>query len=322
MTPERWQQITETFHAALARDSAQREAFLREVSAEDPGLVGEVESLLAAHRNAGHFGSTPIASTWSRLRPGSLVGPYQVDCLIGVGGMGEVYRARDPRLERDVALKVLPSQFTDDLERLVAFEREARLLASLNHPNIGAIYGLEDTGDATSPRAQALVMEFVDGDDLAERIARGPIAVPEALLIAKQISDALEGAHEQGIIHRDLKPSNIKVRENGTVKLIDFGLAKVLEYSARSTGPIPAGAGIEPRPKTFGTAAYMSPERAQGKPSDQRMDIWAFGVVLHEMVTGRPLYTGGTPAETLRTVMERDPDLNALPQPCQSRSAY
>ena len=290
MTPERWRQITEAFDAALALEAGQREAYLREVAVADPALGRELESLLAAHRHAGDFGNTPLSS-WSLLQPGSMVGPYQVAGLIGVGGMGEVYRARDPRLERDVALKVLPSQFTDDPERLAAFEREARLLASLNHPHIGAIYGLENTDDPSS-RGRALVMEFVDGEDLSERIARGPIGVPEALLIASQISEALEAAHEQGIIHRDLKPSNIKVRGDGTVKLIDFGLAKVLESAARATAPIPVPGAVELEAKTFGTAAYMSPERAQGKPSDQRSDIWAFGVVLHEMFTGRSLFTG------------------------------
>ena len=311
MTPERWRQITESFDAALALEAGQREAYLREIAVADPALGRELESLLAAHRHAGDFGNAPLSS-WSLLQPGSMVGPYQVAGLIGVGGMGEVYRARDPRLERDVALKVLPPQFTDDPERLAAFEREARLLASLNHPHIGAIYGLENTDDPSS-RGRALVMEFVDGQDLSERIARGPIGVPEGLLIASQISEALEAAHEQGIIHRDLKPSNIKVRGDGTVKLIDFGLAKVMESAARATAPIPVRGAAELEARTFGTAAYMAPERAQGKPSDQRSDIWAFGVVLHEMFTGRSLFTGTTPAETLRTVVERDVDLNVLP---------
>ncbi len=274
MTSERWQQISEAFHTALGREAAPREAFISEVSVADPGLAREVESLLAAYRNAGHFGSTPFVAPESLLRPGSLVGPYTVACLIGAGGMGEVYRAHDPRLGRDVALKLLPSQFTDHPERLAAFEREARLLASLNHPHIGSLYGLEHISDVASQHRRALVMEFVDGDDLAERISRGPIPIAEALVIAKQISEALEAAHEQGIIHRDLKPSNIKVREDGTVKLIDFGLAKVLESSAPSTERMLSSTKIEPTPQTFGTAAYMSPERAQGKPSDRRADIW------------------------------------------------
>lgn len=312
MTPERWKQITETFHAALACDEGQREAFLREISVADGGLSREVESLLAAHHSASHFGSTPINPPSSLLRPGVLVGPYRVERLIGVGGMGQVYRAHDPRVQRDVALKVLSSPFTEEPERLAAVEREARLLASLNHAHIGALYGLEYIDDHRGLRECALVMEFVGGEDLAERVARGPIPVPETLRIARQISEALEAAHEQGVIHCDLKPSNVKVREDGTVKLIDFGVAKVLEHSARSTGPVPTGAG-EARPRTFGTAAYTPPERAQGKPADQRTDIWAFGVVLYEMLTGQPLYSGTTPAEILRTVSEHEPDLTALP---------
>lgn len=313
MTPERWKQISETFHAALARTVSQRGAFLRDITIGDDELSREVASLLAAHGKASHFGSAPVAARCALLRPGSEVGPYRVECLIGVGGMGEVYRARDPRLQRDVALKVLSSEFTDDSERLAAFEGEARLLASLNHPQVGALYGLEYLNDAEGKRECALIMEFVGGEDLADRIARGPIPVPEALRIARQISEALEAAHEQGVIHCDLKPPNIKVRDDGTVKLIDFGLAKVLEHSVRSTRPLLTGLPGRASSRTFGTAAYMSPERVQGKPSDHRSDIWAFGVVLFEMLTGRPLYTGTTPAEILRAVAERELDVKALP---------
>ena len=313
MTPERWQQISETFHVALGRDAAPREAFLSEVSATDPGLAREVQSLLGAYAKAGHFGGRPFVSLPAPLRSGSLVGPYTVACLIGAGGMGEVYRAHDPRLGRDVALKVLPVQFTDHPERLAAFEREARLLASLNHPHIGSIYGLEQISDVASAHRRALIMEFVDGDDLADRISRGPIPIAEALAIAEQLSEALEAAHEQGVIHRDLKPSNIKVRDDGTVKLIDFGLARVLESSERSMDRAPSSGTTAPTPQTFGTAAYMSPERAQGRPSDQRADIWAFGAVFYEMITGCPLYAGATPEDTLRTLVEHEPDLDALP---------
>src|SRR5262245_25955601 len=219
------------------------------------------------------------------------LGAYKIVSLIGTGGMGEVYRATDTNLGRDVAIKVLPEAFAQDPERIARFEREARTLASLNHPNIAIIHGLEK-----SHGTYALVMELVEGEDLSERIARGPIPLDEALPIAKQIAEALEAAHEQGIIHRDLKPANIKVRRDGAVKVLDFGLAKLAEATpaaAAATGPSPlsmsptitspammTGVGV-----LLGTAAYMSPEQARGKPADKRSDIWAFGCVLYEMLT-------------------------------------
>ena len=215
---------------------------------------------------------------------GQMLGHYRILAKIGQGGMGEVYRARDTRLDRDVALKVLPEAFTADPDRLARFEREAKLLASLNHPNIAAIHGLEDNGDT-----RALVLELVEGPTLADRIARGPIPVDEALPIATQIAEALEAAHEQGIIHRDLKPANIKVREDGTVKVLDFGLAKALagEASNPDLSQSPTiTATIEGTREgvILGTAAYMSPEQARGKPVDKRTDIWAFGCVLFEIL--------------------------------------
>ena len=311
MTPERWRQITEIFHAALARDRTQRDMFLTGACASDAILKREVEDLLAADEEASRFGETP-PSMPTFLRPGTLLGQYRVHCLIGTGGMGDVYRARDSRLERDVAMKVLPSHFTTDPGRLAMFEREARVLASLNHAHIGALYGVEESG-----AVRALVMELVEGDDLAQRIARGRIALDEALPIARQIAEALEAAHEQGIVHRDLKPANIKVRDDGTVKVLDFGLARALKPS------LPGDSVDAPRGRSsvsaseagtiVGTAAYMPPEQAQGKAPDKRADIWAFGVVLCEMLTGQPLYVGGTAAETLIAIIEREPDLSALP---------
>jgi dipeptidyl aminopeptidase/acylaminoacyl peptidase len=253
------------------------------------------------------------------LIPGTRLGPYEVASQIGVGGMGEVYRATDTNLKRSVAIKVLPASVAADAERLVRFQREAEVLAALNHPNIAAIYGLERSG-VTS----ALVMELVEGDDLSQRLARGPIPRDETLPIAKQIADALEAAHEQGIIHRDLKPANIKVRPDGTVKVLDFGLAKAIEGlsgPARSAGPSglsmsptimsPAamtGAGI-----ILGTAAYMAPEQAKGKAVDKRADIWAFGVVLFEMLTGQTLFGAETISETLAAVIKDPPRLERLP---------
>jgi hypothetical protein len=226
--------------------------------------------------------------------------------------MGEVYRARDTKLNRDVAIKVLPDLFVDDAERLARFTREAQTLASLNHPNIAIIHGLEPTGDA-----HALVMELVPGEDLSQRIARGAIPVDEALQIAKQIAEALEAAHEQGIIHRDLKPANIKVRGDGTVKVLDFGLAKAMEPIGRApsvslsptiTTPAMTQAGI-----ILGTAAYMSPEQARGRAVDRRADIWAFGVVLFEMLTARRAFEGDDIAITVAAVMMKEPDWLLLP---------
>jgi Tol biopolymer transport system component len=311
MTPERWRQITEIFHAVLARDRTRRDTLLAEACASDPALRRDVEDLLAADEEASQFGETP-SSMPTFLRPGTRLGSYRVDHLIGVGGMGEVYRAHDSRLERDVAMKVLPSHLTTDPERLAMFEREARVLASLNHPHIGALYGVEESGPV-----RALVMELIEGDDLAERMAGGGIALAETLQIAGQIAAALEAAHEQGIVHRDLKPANIKVRDDGTVKVLDFGLARALEPSR------PGGAGGDATPrspeptsdagKIVGTAAYMPPEQVQGKAPDQRGDIWAFGVVLCEMLSGQPCYGGGSTAETLRAIVEREPSLSNLP---------
>ena len=222
----------------------------------------------------------------------------------------EVYRARDTKLDRDVALKVLPHAFTEDPDRLARFEREAKVLASLNHPGIAGIYGLEESGDT-----RALVLELVEGPTLADRIAKGPIPLDEALPIAKQIAEALEAAHEAGVIHRDLKPANIKVREDGTVKVLDFGLAKALDPSPEgdpSQSPTLTAAATQ-MGVIMGTAAYMSPEQAAGKPTDKRSDIWSFGVVLFEVLTGQRLFTGETVSHVLGGVLRVEPDWDALP---------
>jgi hypothetical protein len=247
------------------------------------------------------------------LQPGTTLGSYQVTAKIGEGGMGEVYRARDTKLDRDVALKVLPQAFTDDPDRLARFEREAKVLASLNHPNIGGIHGLEE-----SDGVRALVLEYIDGPTLADRIAQDPIPVEEALPIAKQIAEALEAAHEQGIIHRDLKPANVKVKDDGTVKVLDFGLAKAFQPDANdpslSQSPtISLTAAATQMGMVIGTAAYMSPEQAKGKPVDKRADIWAFGAVVYEMLTGRKPFSGDDVSTTLARVIEREPDWEVLP---------
>jgi len=246
------------------------------------------------------------------LAPGSRLGPYDILAAIGAGGMGEVYSAHDRKLDRDVAIKILPEALAADPERIARFEREAKTLAALNQPHIAHIYGLEESNGV-----RALVMELVEGSTLADRIAQGPIPVDEALPIAKQIAEALEAAHEQGIIHRDLKPANIKVRADGTVKVLDFGLAKAFDPSASSG----AGATMSPTLSLhatqagiiLGTAAYMAPEQARGKTVDRRADIWAFGCVLYEMVTGRRAFHGDDISTTLASVLKTDPDWQLLP---------
>ena len=247
------------------------------------------------------------------LQPGTTLGPYRVTAKIGEGGMGEVYRARDTKLDRDVALKVLPQAFTEDPDRLARFEREAKVLASLNHPNIGGIHGLEE-----SDGIKALVLEYIEGPTLADRIAQGPIPVDEALPIAKQIAEALEEAHEQGVIHRDPKPANVKVRPDGTVKVLDFGLARAFQpdasdVSASMSPTISLTAAATQMGMVIGTAAYMSPEQARGQPADRRADICAFGVVLYEMLTGDRAFKAEDISLTLADVMRSEPAWQHLP---------
>ena len=253
------------------------------------------------------------------LSRGTKLGPYEIAGQIGAGGMGEVYRATDTNLKRPVAIKVLPEAVASDANRLARFQREAEVLASLNHPNIAAIYGLEK-GERTS----ALVMELVEGPTLADLIAEGPLPVDEVLAVARQIAEALEAAHERGIVHRDLKPANVKVRPDGRVKVLDFGLAKAMEpvgtlspdfsHSPTITTPTMARAGL-----ILGTAAYMSPEQARGRPVDPRADVWAFGCVLYEMLSGRRAFGGEDVSDTLANVLKVDPDWEALPPAAPAR---
>ena len=250
------------------------------------------------------------------LERGTRLGPYEIESVLGAGGMGEVYRARDTLLKRDVAIKVLPLAFAGDPERIARFQREAEVLATLNHPNIAAIHGLHD-----SDGVRSLVLEFVDGPTLADRIGARPMPLDEVLAIARQIADALEAAHARGIIHRDLKPANVKVRPDGTVKVLDFGLAKALEarsaqesvnfgvsQSPTITSPAMTRVGV-----VLGTAAYMSPEQARGHDADERSDLWAFGCVLFEMLTGRRAFEGDEVSDTLAAVLRAEPDVSALP---------
>jgi serine/threonine-protein kinase len=243
---------------------------------------------------------------------GARFGSLEITALLGKGGMGEVYRARDTKLKRDVAIKTLPDEFSHDADRLNRFQREAEVLASLNHPNIAAIYDLQE-----AEGARFLVLELVEGQALADRIQQGPIPVDEALQIAKGICEALEAAHEQGIVHRDLKPANIKITPEGRVKVLDFGLAKAMEQSPATTlsnSPTLMSVAASNAGVILGTAGYMSPEQAKGKTVDRRADVWAFGVVLYEMLTGRMLFSGETVPETMAFVMTKEPDWAALPK--------
>ncbi len=247
------------------------------------------------------------------LATGDRLGPYEVLSALGAGGMGEVYRARDATLKRDVALKILPDGFALDQERLARFKREAQVLASLNHPNIAAIYGFQECDGF-----QALVLELVEGPTLADRIGLGPIPVSEAIPIARQIAEALEAAHEQGIVHRDLKPANVKLRPDGTVKVLDFGLAKSLEPAVGRSGDAATSPTITSPAMTamgiiLGTAAYMSPEQAKGQPADKRSDVWAFGALLYEMLSGQRAFKGDDVSDTLAVVLRGEPDWSALP---------
>jgi eukaryotic-like serine/threonine-protein kinase len=254
------------------------------------------------------------------LAPGARLGPYEITAAIGAGGMGEVWRATDTRLGRPVALKLLPEAFATDPDRLARFEREAKLLASLNHPSIAHLYGFEQATRPDGTGAHLLAMELVEGEDLADRLRRGPIPVDEAVGIARQVADALEEAHEKGIVHRDLKPANVKVTPEGKVKVLDFGLAKA--WTGEGPGAT-SSADLSQSPTLaqtgtaagliIGTAAYMSPEQARGKPVDKRADVWAFGVVLFEMLTGRRLFDGETVSDVLAGVLAREIDWSPLP---------
>ena len=251
------------------------------------------------------------------LTSGTRLGPYEVISALGAGGMGEVYRARDTKLGRDVALKVVSDTFTQDPERVARFHREAQLLAALNHPNIATIHGLED-----SQGSQFLVMEVVEGGTLADRLTSGALPVPEALAIARQVAAALQAAHEKGIIHRDLKPANIAFSADGQVKVLDFGLAKALESGTGSAIDSPALVTRSPTLSLaatqagmiLGTAAYMEPEQAKGKPADKRSDIWAFGCVLYEMLTGRRAFEGEDASDTMAAVLRAEPEWSTLPR--------
>ena len=324
MKPARWHQIESLYNQALEVDETRRAAFLREACGSDSDLRRNLEELLAegpkaesflekaalreiAHEFAGTAGS---ASSSHQDWIGRRVGNYQFLSLLGVGGMGEVYRAHDTKLKRDVAIKILPDEASLDSDRVGRFQREAEVLASVNHPNIAAIYDLEEAGGSFF-----LVLELVEGETLAERLKGGPIPLDEGLQIAVQILDALAAAHERGIIHRDLKPANIKRTPEGKVKVLDFGLAKA--FAVESVDPPPANPQkVEPESTPgmiLGTTAYMSPEQANGTAVDRRTDIFAFGAVLYEMLSGQPAFSGETAGAILAAVIRAEPDWGKLP---------
>ncbi|MEO6236915.1 MAG: protein kinase [Vicinamibacterales bacterium] len=327
MTPERWKQIEGLYQAAHGRPPGERAGFLAAACPDDEALRDEVESLLNEPLIDDGFLAAPalvlpahmVAELMPKVMTGRSLGGYQLQRLLGAGGMGEVYRAHDAKLQRDIAIKILPHAFTSDQDRLARFEREARMLAALNHPNICAIYGLEEADGV-----RFLVLELVEGEMLATKIANvsklrsqsSGLPLDEALAIARQIVDALEIAHDRGIVHRDLKPANITITPAGVVKVLDFGLAKnvggdgsapelthapVVTESGRREGPV------------VGTAAYMSPEQARGLAVDKRTDIWAFGCVLYEMLTGRVMFAGDTVSDSIAKILEREPEWSALP---------
>jgi Tol biopolymer transport system component len=321
VTAERWARVKGVFEAALERPLTERAAFIAQAAGGDVQLQRDVESLLEADDGDGvptaQFqlvnpplpGRGRVALGDPVLTAGTRFGPYDVRGQAGRGGMGEVYRAHDGKLGRDVALKVLPDAFAADPDRLARFAREAQVLAALNHPHIAAIHGLEEWGGR-----QALVLEFVEGPTLAERIAMGPLPMREALAIAIQMAEALAAAHRKGIIHRDLKPGNVKVTASGQVKVLDFGLAKTMAAEPDATTFVqPAQSDATHVGAVLGSAGYMSPEQAGGLPVDARTDIWAFGCVLFEMLTGRKAFTADGRLPAPGTVFERGPDWQQLP---------
>ena len=317
MTPERWSEIEKLFNELAGRPPQERAAKLANVEAE---LRREVEKLLASDGLsipgvAGSLAearvevqqrlspSKPSNDGPTRLAAGYRLGVYEIVAPIGAGGMGEVYRAHDRKLRRDVAVKILPKAFAGDPDRIARFEREAHALASLNHPNIAALHGMEETSEWSF-----LIMELVEGETL-----RGPTPVDEALKIARQIVEALETAHENGITHRDLKPGNIRIKPDGTVKVLDFGLAKIASRNIGMKSDASRDTAMTEAGIILGTAAYMSPEQARGMLVDKRADIWAFGVVLYELLTGKQMFTGESTTDILAAVVRAEPDWNALP---------
>jgi eukaryotic-like serine/threonine-protein kinase len=313
-----WERIRALFHSALEQPPDARVAFLSSACDGDESIRREVESLLAAHGASDGFLESPAVdldadgAARSQLEAGDRVGNFEVIGSLGAGGMGEVYRARDAQLRREVAIKLLPRSLADDPRRLTRFERESRILAALNHPHIATIHSIEHAGGL-----HALVMELVEGPTLADRLRHGGLEWRDALVLGRDLAGALEAAHDKGVVHRDLKPANIKFSSSGSLKLLDFGLAKELADHDAAVAPSarqPADTLKTTDGLILGTCAYMSPEQARGLPVDKRTDVWAFGCLLFEMLTGRRAFAGETVPETMTAVLEREPDWPRLPE--------
>jgi hypothetical protein len=309
MQSEKWKLIEEIFHNAMQHSAEQRSDYLDRACATDPEIRREVESLLEQTPQDQFMEQPAGDGLFASLNSnpsleGATLNHYRIGSLIGSGGMGQVYRARDTRLERDVAIKVLHNVQFLDRGRLKSVYREARLLAFLNHPNIASIYGIEEDDGVCG-----LVLELIEGDNLSERMARKRIPVREALDFARQIATGLQAAHEKGIIHRDLKPSNIKITRDGIVKIVDFGVAKLLR-SLGSNAELTTQSGAV----VMGTVAYMSPEQSRGKPVDERSDVWSFGCVLYEILAGRPAFQGDAPTDVIVRIATEEPDWERIPK--------
>ncbi len=313
--PIDWTRVKAIFDAAVVLDVRARSAYVEDACGTDGQLRQQVAALLVSHDRAESFLETPAAALIAHAAElsGRTVGSYRIVSRLGAGGMGDVYRARDTKLGRDVAIKVLPEAFAGDSDRVARFEREAQLLAALNHPHIAAIYGLEQSGST-----KFLVLELVEGESLADRLQAGALPVEEAVAVALQTADALQAAHDKGIIHRDLKPGNIMLTAEGQVKVLDFGLAKLESGWSEPPG---RGGELTNSPTLaatragmiLGTAAYMAPEQAKGRAADKRSDIWAFGCVLYELLTGRRAFEGEGVGDTLAAILRGEPDWKALP---------
>jgi serine/threonine protein kinase len=301
MTPERWRQITGVFHTARLRDWAERRSFLDQACAGDEALRAEVDAMLAAHDSAGWPSDASVIAAseeMPRLESGSTVGPFRIDAFIGAGGMGQVYRASDPRIGREVAIKLLPADYAADVERLRRFELEARASGALNHPNVLTLY---DVG--TSCGRPYLVMELLDGETLRDKVGRGAMSAARACETAAAIAQGLAAAHAKGIIHRDLKPENVMVTRDGRVKILDFGIAKLRAADPdldqrTATTPLRTAADT-----MLGTAGYMAPEQIRGQPTDGRADLFAVGAILFELLTGRRAFDRGSRVETLNAIL-------------------
>src|SRR5262245_3376148 len=316
MTPERWQQIEELYHAALERDDVRRRDFLDEACAGDNPLRWEVETLIAAYETAGNFIEAPPKDVMARmlddererLMIGRTLGHYQLRGFLGAGGMGEVYLADDTQLGRKVALKLLPWEFTRDRESIQRFKQEARAISSLNHPNIVTVFEIGQSDDL-----HFIATEFIDGQTLRRRMMESLMKLPDALDVAIQTANALSAAHEAGIVHRDIKPENIMLRRDGYVKVLDFGLAKLIEPLRADVATITgsefsAGRQISTYPgRVVGTPRYIAPEQIRGQQVDARADIFSLGVMLYEMITGLTPFEGATPSEVIAAIVHVDP---------------